>query len=120
MYVNFHSNSTFLDSDFEDSSIVKVSVNHDNIAKSFERIIKKPNSKGSLQWEKHIGIYGFKKETLSKICELSMTQLEKQENLEQLRWLENNFKIKCIRTTETSYSINTKEDIDMLNNENIL
>ncbi len=46
--------------------------------------------------------------------------MEKQEKLEQLRWLDNNFKIKCVRTHDISYSINTKEDIDMLNKENIL
>ena len=107
-------------SDFEDNAIVKVSLNKDDFAISFERICKKSNYPTFIKWGKHIGIYGYKKSTLSKVCKLKMTSMERSEKLEQLRWVENNFQIKCITTTKKAFSINTKEDIEILKKKNIL
>lgn len=60
---------------------------------------------------KHIGIYGYKRTILSEISRLGISALEKAESLEQLRWLENGYKIMIELTTHESISIDTKEDL---------
>ena len=50
-------------------------------------------------------------EILTKICELKETDNEREEKLEQLRWLDNNYKIKIGITSYESLSIDTPEDI---------
>lgn len=63
---------------------------------------------------KHIGIYGYKTETLEYICKLMPTELEKKERLEQLRWLENNITIKVGITTSEAIAIDTPEDLEKI------
>ena len=60
---------------------------------------------------KHIGIYGYKKNALMKITKLNQTPLEKAESLEQLRWIENNMKIKAGITEFETIGIDTPEDL---------
>jgi 3-deoxy-manno-octulosonate cytidylyltransferase (CMP-KDO synthetase) len=60
---------------------------------------------------KHIGIYGFKKEVLINVHHLPVSNLEKTESLEQLRWLENGYTIGVIETSFTSIGIDTPEDL---------
>ena len=59
---------------------------------------------------KHVGIYGYKKDFLSKYSTLQNKNLEKLEMLEQLRILESGFKIKMIETNYKSIGIDTEED----------
>jgi 3-deoxy-manno-octulosonate cytidylyltransferase (CMP-KDO synthetase) len=60
---------------------------------------------------KHIGIYGYRTEILRTICSLPESGLEKQESLEQLRWLENGLRIKIDITELESVSVDTPEDL---------
>ena len=60
----------------------------------------------------HIGIYGYKKESLIKMTRLPQSYLEKQESLEQLRALQNNMKIKVAITTLNPTGIDTIEDYE--------
>lgn len=63
---------------------------------------------------KHIGIYAYRRDILQKIVKLPQGDLEKAESLEQLRWIENGYKIKIARTGHESMSIDTPEDLDLL------
>lgn len=60
---------------------------------------------------RHIGIYGFRNETLQKITKLKISSLEKAESLEQLRWLENGYKIKMGEVKEKCIGIDTEMDL---------
>ena len=100
--------STYINNnEMSDQSVVKVHLNSAHFATKFCRIAKK--NSGML---KHIGIYAYRKETLQKLANLKPTSLEKAEKLEQLRWLENKYHIKCIVTPKKYFSINTKQDLN--------
>lgn len=60
---------------------------------------------------KHIGMYAYRKDVLEKITQLEISSLEKAESLEQLRWLENGYKIKVKETNIETIGIDTPEDL---------
>ena len=96
---------------FFNENIVKVEFDKNMIVADFYR--KKNNYKKDFFF-KHIGIYAFSKKILNEICLLNPTKKEIDQSLEQLRWLENNYKIRVIETKHDSVSIDTKEDIQKL------
>lgn len=59
----------------------------------------------------HIGMYGYKKETLMQITKLESSSLETCESLEQLRWLENGYSINTDITHIEGKCIDTPEDL---------
>ena len=61
---------------------------------------------------KHIGIYGYKTDTLLKITSLGQSSLEIAESREQNRWLENGFRIRTAITPWESIGIDTPEDLE--------
>ncbi len=61
---------------------------------------------------KHIGIYCYRKEILLSLTRLEQTPLEKIEKLEQLRAIENGFKIKIKETFFETYGVDTPEDLE--------
>lgn len=62
----------------------------------------------------HIGLYGYRKEILQEITRLPQTPLERAESLEQLRWLENGYKISVRETLHDSFGIDTPDDLRRL------
>lgn len=60
---------------------------------------------------KHVGIYGYRTNTLLDITQLKRSPLEIAESLEQLRWIENGYKIRMELTDHEAYSIDTPEDL---------
>lgn len=79
----------------------------------FVRGIEKEDWISAHNFWAHIGMYAYKKEVLQKISKLNQGILEKAESLEQLRWLENRFKIKTALTEHQSIGIDTPEDLEM-------
>ena len=63
------------------------------------------------KYYKHIGIYAYRADVLSKITTLPQSPLEIAERLEQLRWLENGYKIRVGVTTQSTIGIDTPEDL---------
>ena len=63
-----------------------------------------------LRFFRHLGIYGYTKEFLVEYSKMEPTYLERLEKLEQLRVLENGYKIKMIETEYNSIGIDTQED----------
>ena len=100
---------------YKDKNKVKAIINDSNFAVTFER-------KGDVSEEKflqkeyfkHIGIYAFQQETLEEITKLSASKNEKNLNLEQLRWLDNNYKIKVGITEFDPLSVDNSEDIEKI------
>ncbi|HCV43941.1 MAG TPA: 3-deoxy-manno-octulosonate cytidylyltransferase [Bacteroidetes bacterium] len=61
---------------------------------------------------KHFGLYVFRREFLNKFTQMKQTPLEEAEKLEQLRILENGYKIHCTVTTFDSVTVDTQEDLE--------
>ena len=66
---------------------------------------------------KHIGMYGYHRNTLLHIAQLNPTPLEQAESLEQLRWMENGIRIGITTTHLDTISIDTPEDLSRVINE---
>lgn len=60
---------------------------------------------------KHIGLYAYRRDVLARITALSQTPLELAESLEQLRWLENGFRIRVAETDIETIGIDTPADL---------
>jgi 3-deoxy-manno-octulosonate cytidylyltransferase (CMP-KDO synthetase) len=63
---------------------------------------------------KHIGIYAYTTKALAEITVLKLSPLELAEGLEQLRWLENGYKIKAKITDFDSISVDVPDDLKKL------
>lgn len=61
---------------------------------------------------KHIGMYAYRVDVLNKITQLPASSLEKAESLEQLRWIENGFRIRVGYTDVETIGIDTPEDME--------
>lgn len=60
---------------------------------------------------KHVGIYAFRAEVLKRVVALPPSALEDSESLEQLRWLDNGYRIRMSVTDHTNIGIDTPEDL---------
>lgn len=61
---------------------------------------------------KHLGIYAYRKDVLRHVTQLPQSSLEIAESLEQLRWLQNGFKIKVGTTDVETVGIDTPQDLE--------
>jgi len=61
---------------------------------------------------KHIGMYAYRSDILEQLTRLPVSSLEKAESLEQLRWLENGYKISIAETLTETFGIDTPDDLE--------
>lgn len=65
----------------------------------------------SFPYLKHLGLYAYRREVLAQITKLPQSPLETAESLEQLRWLQNGYRIKVGLTNIETVGIDTPEDL---------
>lgn len=99
---------------FNERNTVKVVIDKNGFALYFSRSAV-PHQASDFFWQ-HIGVYGFQRDFLIKFCKLPRSRLEEMESLEQLRALENGFKIKVIETKYQTLSVDTPQDIIKIEN----
>lgn len=66
---------------------------------------------GEYPFLKHLGIYAYRREVLAEVTRLPQSSLEKAESLEQLRWLQNGYRIRVGLTDVETVGIDTPEDL---------
>lgn len=65
-------------------------------------------------YRRHIGVYMFEREALLRITEMPVSPLEKSEQLEQLRWVENGYPIMAVPVAVQDHGIDTPEDLERI------
>lgn len=60
----------------------------------------------------HVGIYAYRRKVLDRYVSLPPSPLERRENLEQLRALENGMRIACVRMEHGPFGVDTAEDLE--------
>ena len=95
---------------------VKVVTDKNGCALYFSRsLLPYPRNDAGTPVYKHIGIYAYRRDFLLAYAKMAPTPLERTESLEQLRALENGYKIKCIRTNARFVGVDTPEDLAKVN-----
>jgi 3-deoxy-manno-octulosonate cytidylyltransferase (CMP-KDO synthetase) len=100
----------------EDPHQVKVVMDANGFALYFSRspIPFRRNMLPSTTFYRHIGLYAFSAAVLQKFAVLPPSMLEEAESLEQLRLLENGFRIQCVTTLIDNPGVNTLEDLELV------
>jgi 3-deoxy-manno-octulosonate cytidylyltransferase (CMP-KDO synthetase) len=105
------------DEEILDPNIVKVISNEAGEALLFSRsVIPFNRSKINVTYYKHIGIYCFPKKVLNAFVKLPISTLERIEMLEQLRLLENGYRIQVIETEYNAMGVDVPGDIVKIEN----
>jgi 3-deoxy-manno-octulosonate cytidylyltransferase (CMP-KDO synthetase) len=78
----------------------------------FMRGIEKDKWHLQHSYYRHIGMYGYRADVLKEITKLQPSSLEQAESLEQLRWLQNGYRIRCIVTDHDNIGIDTPKDLE--------
>lgn len=96
----------------------KIVVDNNGYAMYFSRsVIPYIRGREQAEWSqaypflKHIGLYAYRRNVLSEITQLPQSPLEIAESLEQLRWLQNGYRIKVGLTDVETIGIDTPEDL---------
>ena len=102
--------------DLTNPNIVKAVMDKDNFALYFSRsqIPFNRDNRKDIKYFRHIGIYGYTRETILKFSLLSPSPLEITEQLEQLRCLENRIKIKLAVVSKAYPAVDRPEDVDVV------
>ena len=105
-----------LDKEKNEPGNVKVITDQNDYAIYFSRsLIPYPRNDSGVKIYKHIGIYAYKREFLLKYAKMKPTPLERTESLEQLRAIENGYKIKMIKTKAKFIGVDSIEDLQTVN-----
>jgi 3-deoxy-manno-octulosonate cytidylyltransferase (CMP-KDO synthetase) len=97
----------------DSTDTVKIATDKNDFALYFSRLpIPYARNKLPHSFLIHIGVYGFRKDFLMKFIGFRKSRLEDIEKLEQLRILENNYKIKVIKTKYPTVSVDTPQELE--------
>jgi 3-deoxy-manno-octulosonate cytidylyltransferase (CMP-KDO synthetase) len=107
--------------EYDNPNVVKVVVNATGHALYFSRrtipylrdAANRPNSEqlAAFPFLKHLGIYGYRRETLLRLVKFPVSPLENAEKLEQLRALENGIQIAVVKVNYDSIGVDMPEDV---------
>ena len=101
--------------DIMDPNIVKTVLDFDDNALYFSRApipwVRDTQQKVHVTYWKHLGLYVFQRDALLEYPTLPQGELEKIEQLEQLRWLENGWKIRVAEVAHDAVSVDVPEDV---------
>lgn len=103
--------------DYDKPSAVKVVSDLSGFALYFSRSripYPRQSKEAATVWQ-HIGIYAYRRDFLLKFAKLAPTPLEQTESLEQLRALENGYRIRVLQTDFVSIGVDTPEDLECVN-----
>lgn len=98
--------------DRNDPDVVKVVVDREGYALYFSRAaIPYPRNESGAQPLRHQGIYGYQLDALLEIAALEPSTLERAEALEQLRMLENGYRLRVLQWERCFPGVDTEEDL---------
>jgi 3-deoxy-manno-octulosonate cytidylyltransferase (CMP-KDO synthetase) len=101
--------------DIMDPNVVKTVLDFESNALYFSRApipwVRDTAAKIHVQHLKHLGLYVFRRDALLEYPTLPQGELEKIEQLEQLRWLENGWKIRVAEVAHDAVSVDVPEDV---------
>lgn len=101
--------------DIMDPNVVKTVLDFENNGIYFSRApipwVRDTATKIQVRHLKHLGLYVFQRDTLLEYPTLPQGELEKIEQLEQLRWLENGWKIRVAEVEHDAVSVDVPEDV---------
>lgn len=105
--------------DISNPNSPKVIINPKGDAIYFSRSIipfirgkEKPDWQTHHVFYKHIGLYAYRTDVLNELTKLAQSPLELAESLEQLRWIENGYRIRVEKTDMETLSVDTPEDLE--------
>lgn len=99
--------------EIENPNAVKVVTDKNDFAIYFSRsVIPYPRNLNMDNYYKHVGIYGYKRDFVMEYAKMESTPLELSESLEQLRVLENGYKIKVLETPYKIIGVDTQEELE--------
>ncbi len=102
--------------DIMDPNVVKTVLDFDGNALYFSRApipwVRDTASKTLVRHLKHLGLYVFQREALLEYATLPQGELERIEQLEQLRWMENGWKIRVAEVEHDAVSVDVPEDVE--------
>jgi 3-deoxy-manno-octulosonate cytidylyltransferase (CMP-KDO synthetase) len=101
--------------DIMDPNVVKVVLDFDGNAIYFSRApipwVRDTANKIHVNYWKHLGLYVFQRDALLEYPTLPQGELERIEQLEQLRWMENGWKIRVAEVEHDAASVDVPEDV---------
>jgi len=101
--------------DIMDPNVVKTVLDFDNNGIYFSRApipwVRDTTSKIQVRHLKHLGLYVFQRDSLLEYPTLPQGELERIEQLEQLRWLENGWKIRVAEVEHDAVSVDVQDDV---------
>jgi 3-deoxy-manno-octulosonate cytidylyltransferase (CMP-KDO synthetase) len=102
-------------SDVMDPNVVKTVLDFDGYALYFSRApipwVRDTAGKVHVKYWKHLGLYVFQRDALLEYPTLPQGELERIEQLEQLRWMENGWKIRVAEVEHDAVSVDVPEDV---------